>query len=224
MLRAWVIGGRRGIGKEITLELEHRDVFVMPTDETTVDVTSMFQLTKAFDDFKPNWIVYCAGVNKLMPAADFDEFEALNILDINALGFMRVIHLVAEARPHLQPRSVVAITSDAATRPMRNSMAYCASKAALTMAVRCAARELAPGVQVNAIAPGIIADTPMTEYTDQAVEAIRHWTPEQAMQYEAAGIPMGRRGTKEEIAHMTYRILDSVQYLTGAIIEINGGR
>jgi NAD(P)-dependent dehydrogenase (short-subunit alcohol dehydrogenase family) len=123
-----------------------------------------------------------------------------------------------------KPRSVVAISSDAATHPMRNSMAYCASKAALSIAVRCAARELAPHVQVNAIAPGPVSDTPMATAVDAQVLKIKNWTPEQYEEDIAKGIPMGRRGLKSEVARLTYSVLVSPQYLTGSIIEINGGR
>jgi NAD(P)-dependent dehydrogenase (short-subunit alcohol dehydrogenase family) len=224
MLRAWVIGGRRGIGKAITLELERHDIFVMASDETTVDARSVPQLAKAFDQFKPNWIVYCAGVNQLMPAHTFADADALNMMDINALGFMRVISLAAAAEAHLKPSSIVAISSDAARIPMRNSMAYCASKAALSMAVRCAARELAPAIRVNAIAPGVVEGTAMSEAIDRQVEAIKHWTTDEADQYLMTSVPMGRRAAMDEIAHMVYTTLDGPQYLTGSIIEVNGGR
>lgn len=221
MIKAWVIGGRRGIGKAITLELERHEVFVSPTDEDSVDVTSFMQLARAYENFQPNWIVYCAGVNKLMRAEEFDDFDGLAMLDINALGFMRVISL-ATRTPFTH--SIVAISSDAATHPMRNSMAYCASKAALSMAVRCAARELAPAIRVNAVAPGPVANTTMTEQVNEAVAAIKGWSAEQVEEDVRKGVPMRRRAYMEEVAHVVYTTLDGPEYLTGSIIEINGGR
>jgi NAD(P)-dependent dehydrogenase (short-subunit alcohol dehydrogenase family) len=222
--RAWVIGGRQGIGREITLELESHGCFVMPSAPNDVDVRSTRQLQYAFETFHPEWIVYCAGINKIMPARIFDEFEALDILDINALGFMRVMNIAAAAKPKDRPRSVVAIVSDAATRPMRNSMAYCASKAALAMAIRCAARELAPDIRVNGISPGVVEDTPMSNAIDLAVREANGWSEEEAKSYELSRIPMGRRALKSEVAAMVYGVLAGPQYLTGSIIEIAGGR
>lgn len=196
----------------------------MATDETFTDVTSTMELRRAYGDFSPKAIVYCAGVNKLMPAETFDEFEALNMLDINALGFMRVIHLIASDSKYHRATDVVAISSDAATHPMRNSMAYCASKAALNAAVRCAARELAPDIRVNAIAPGPIANTPMTKNVNEFVAKIKGWDAEQVEEDVRKNVPMGRRGFMEEVAQVTREVLYGPMYLTGAIIEINGGR
>lgn len=223
MARTWVIGGKQGIGQAITQGLEEQGGPVLPTDKE-VDVTSTMQLRDAYSDFRPDYIVYCAGINHLMPAATFDEFEALDILDINVLGFMRVIHLVAANQDMHKVRSIVAISSDAATHPMRNSMAYCASKAALNMAVRCAARELAPHVRVNAIAPGPVADTAMSAAVDRQVLEIKGWTHKNLEKDVAAGIPMGRRAMKSEIAEVVSRVLLFPQFATGMIIEVNGGR
>jgi NAD(P)-dependent dehydrogenase (short-subunit alcohol dehydrogenase family) len=142
------------------------------------------------------------------------------IYDVNVLGFMRVLR----AAVHTGCRSIVAISSDAATRPMRTSMAYCASKAALDMCVKCAARELAPEIRVNAVSPGMTLGTAMTEYIDKTVPAMRGWTPEEAWEYEHSQIPAGRRARPEEIAQVVYDVLVGPEYMTGSIVTINGGR
>jgi NAD(P)-dependent dehydrogenase (short-subunit alcohol dehydrogenase family) len=108
---------------------------------------------------------------------------------------------------------------------MRTSAIYCASKAALEMAVRVASRELAPlGWRVNAVAPGKVADTPMTSYVDQRVMEIRGWTEEQASEYERQSSPLGRMVTKEEVADVILNVLNGPQAQTGEIIAVNGGR
>lgn len=224
--RTWVIGGRRGIGQAITNILDNRDgAFVSATDEDDVNVTSMLQLTRHYATFKPHTIVYCAGINKLMPAGDsFDEFDAMNMLDINALGFIRVMALIGATEIGHRPINVVAITSDASRIPMRNSMAYCASKAALTMAVRCAARELAPHTSVNAVSPGTVARTSMTDSTDTQVEEIKGWKSGESRKKDNHSNPMGRRALPSEIASAVIMVLNAPHYMTGAIIEVNGGR
>jgi NAD(P)-dependent dehydrogenase (short-subunit alcohol dehydrogenase family) len=124
------------------------------------------------------------------------------------------------------PAKIICISSDASTHPMRGSTLYCSSKAALDHAVRCAARELSPdGWVINAINPGKIDDTKMTEYIDSTVPGFRKWTPEEAYEREASQIPMGRRGTKEEIANLVYSILTTdCDYMNGSIIAVNGAR
>jgi NAD(P)-dependent dehydrogenase (short-subunit alcohol dehydrogenase family) len=121
-------------------------------------------------------------------------------------------------------RTIVAVSSDAAERPMRTSIAYCASKAALNMAVKVAARELAPEIRVNAVSPGMVSGTAMTEYIDDVVPEIRRWTPEAAARYEQSQIPAGRRATKDEVADLVYHTLCGPEYMTGSILTLNGGR
>ncbi len=70
------------------------------------------------------------------------------------------------------------------------------------------ARELAPDIPVNAIAPGPIN----TEIIDQ-----------QTKDMLARIIPLGRIATPEEIAHAVVFVAEN-DYLTGSVIDINGGR
>ncbi len=76
------------------------------------------------------------------------------------------------------------------------------------------ARELAPyGINVNAVAPGVI-ETEMT----------RTITGGDWNQYLAT-IPMGRVGTAVEVAKVTvFLASDESSYLTGEIIDVNGGQ
>jgi NAD(P)-dependent dehydrogenase (short-subunit alcohol dehydrogenase family) len=221
MAKVWIIGGNQGIGEVIREELRQHSS-VLSTSELDADVRSSRDLQRTYLNFTPDHIVYVAGINKLMPATKFNEFDALDIMDVNVLGFMRVIKIVA-ANPGIT-QSIVAISSDAGTRPMRNSMAYCASKAALNMAVRCAARELAPGVQINAVAPGVVADTPHTDAVDEQVERIKGWPKGGAEAADQANTPMGRRASKQEIAEVVALLLNAPAYLTGEIVLVNGGK
>lgn len=95
-------------------------------------------------------------------------------------------------------------------RPRRRFAAYAMSKAALTQMVECLARELAPQVRVNAIAPGVVAwpdDTP----------------PDERQRYESR-IPLGRPGTPEDAAKLVRWLVLDATYITGEIIRLDGGR
>lgn len=216
----WVIGGTSGIGRSVAAMLNGRGDEAIATG-TEVDVRDR----RAMDDFYRkagpfDAVVYSAGINRLMWTAMIDDVAAADILNTNTVGFMRLLRTITDS----ECRSVVAISSDAATRPMRTSMAYCASKAALDMCVRCAARELAPHVRVNAVSPGMTDYTEMTRYIDMMVPQIRGWSVEKAAEYERSQIPMARRATPEEIARVVLSVLDGPEYLTGSIITVNGGR
>jgi 3-oxoacyl-[acyl-carrier protein] reductase len=90
---------------------------------------------------------------------------------------------------------------------------YSAAKAGLIGLTKAAARELARrGITVNAVAPGFI-ETPMTAVlTEQQSAAM------------LAQIPLGRRGTAEDIAQaVKFLASDAAGYITGHVLDVNGG-
>ena len=93
-------------------------------------------------------------------------------------------------------------------------ISYAAAKGAINNAVRGWAREFAPrGITVNAIAPGIIRTRIHQDGTD----------PDE---YERLieRIPLGRDGTPEDCVGLVLLLTsDEGSYITGQIIEVNGG-
>lgn len=168
-------------------------------------------------------IVYAAGVNRLQWIPEVTQANMADIFAVNVFGFVTLMG----AHERLWPNhigSAVAVVSDAARVPMRTSVEYCSSKAALAMAIKCMARELAPRWQVNGVAPGIVHDTDMTRYIDDTVPEIRGWSMEQSLAYERSMIPTGRRAFKSEIAEGIDMMLNGPQQMTGVILEIAGGK
>jgi pteridine reductase len=96
-------------------------------------------------------------------------------------------------------------------RPLRDHSVYCAAKAGLIMLTRALARELAPQVRVNAIAPGPVL-----------------W-PEAGMEPELeqkiiARTPLGRAGSPQDIARAALFFAREAPYVTGQILAVDGGR
>ncbi len=91
---------------------------------------------------------------------------------------------------------------------------YCASKAGVQNLTRTLAFELAPhGINVNAVAPGII-DTPM--FSERDMQRLRAKYLDH--------IPLGRVGKPEDIAPLvTFLVTDAACYITGQTIHVNGG-
>lgn len=238
MSKTWVIGGTSGIGAAVCDELRQRairsqlqsgDVGHLASWSLCItgeerDVTRASSLADYIERHKPfDEVVYCVGIQRLGFLGDDIEDDVRDIFAANVLGFINVLD---KLRGHqgTHPLSVVAIVSDASRVPMRSSIAYCASKAALYQAIRVAARETAPTWRVNGVSPGIVADTPMTRQLDRDVLAQRGWTAEQAAEYEASLIPMRRRALPQEVAHVIADVLRGPQYMTGSIVEITGGK
>ncbi|NRQ42057.1 pteridine reductase [Rheinheimera sp. YQF-2] len=100
-----------------------------------------------------------------------------------------------------------------AERPLLGHSIYCMAKAALLMMTKSLARELAPTIRVNGIAPGAILwpDTTTTPLAEQDKAAI------------LAQIPLQRLGATSDIAQ-TLLFLLQAPYITGQIIAVDGGR
>lgn len=221
MTRTLMIGGNSGIGLTTAELIGPVDLYTPEVHE--LDVRSDFSVNNYLGDRQEfDEVVYCAGIQVIESIGRLSS-AALDIIDVNYIGFLRVINRLAQEQPE-HPTSIVAIVSDASRVAMRGSIAYCSSKAALAHAIRCTAREMAPHWRVNGVSPGVVEDTPMTAYIDETVPKIRKWSPEKARDYERSMIPMGRRGRKYEVARVIESVLRGPEYMTGSIVEITGGK
>ena len=90
---------------------------------------------------------------------------------------------------------------------------YAMSKAALAEMVRSLARELAPRVRVNAVAPGVALWPESGPDADTAMH-----------NSYLSKVPLARAGTPEECADVVRWLALEATYLTGEIIRIDGGR
>ncbi|MGH8051918.1 MAG: pteridine reductase [Arenimonas sp.] len=117
------------------------------------------------------------------------------------------------ATPHLQASkgSIVNIIDIYAERPLQQHTVYCMAKAALAMMTQSLAKELAPHVRVNAIAPGAILwpDAGKSESEKNAI---------------LANTPLQRAGSSEEISEAVRWLIQDASYSTGQTIRIDGGR
>jgi pteridine reductase len=95
-------------------------------------------------------------------------------------------------------------------RPMLEYVNYSTTKAALWNATLGLARELAPHVRVNAIAPGV-------------VDWARGTTAEEQQKY-LRRVPLARAGTPGDVAATIHFLCTTGTYITGQIIRIDGGR
>jgi NAD(P)-dependent dehydrogenase (short-subunit alcohol dehydrogenase family) len=165
-------------------------------------------------------IIYSVGVNRLDWLQDIDIRDMTAMYEINVGGLVRVLQACPEAK------RVVVVGSDAAWRPMRTSLAYCASKAALEMAVKVIARERASDdFAINIVAPGMTNDTEMTKYVDERVLEVRGWSQSYAREYEASQRGNTRRAEPYEVAEVVLSTLTlDTPYLNGATIAVNGAR
>jgi 3-oxoacyl-[acyl-carrier protein] reductase len=109
--------------------------------------------------------------------------------------------------------NIVNVSSVSGIRPMAGQVNYAAAKAGVIGFTKSLAKEVAPyNIRVNAVAPGFIE----TDMTAQLTEKFR----EKAV----TSIPLGRYGTAEEVAQsVLFLVGDGSRYITGQVIQIDGG-
>jgi 3-oxoacyl-[acyl-carrier protein] reductase len=143
-----------------------------------------------------------------MKRADWDDVLATNLTG----AFLLTQALLG---PMLKNRwgRIINISSVVGRTGQAGQVNYAASKAGLIGLTRSLAREVASrGITVNAVAPGYI-ETPMTQVLDEKQRT--------AM---IAQIPLGRPGTDREIAQsVAFLASDAAAYITGHVLDVNGG-
>lgn len=96
-------------------------------------------------------------------------------------------------------------------RPLRQHTVYCMAKAALIMLTQSLAKELAPEVRVNAVAPGAVL-----------------WPEQGKAEHEKAAMlaatPLQRAGDPDDVAEAVRWLLQDARYSTGQVIRVDGGR
>ncbi len=133
--------------------------------------------------------------------------------DLIGTNLRAPLFLSQAALPHLRASGgvIVNLIDIHAIRPLRDHAVYGAAKAGLSMLTRALARDLAPAVRVNGIAPGAVLwpDDGIAESTRDSI--VRQ-------------IPMKRAGTPEDIAGCVLYLVRDASYVTGQVIVVDGGR
>jgi pteridine reductase len=133
--------------------------------------------------------------------------------DLMGTNLRAPLFLSQAAAPHLQAREglILNIADIHGLRPLRYHTVYSPAKAGLIMLTQSLARELAPRVRVNAIAPGPV-EFPEKGLTEEMKQAIIDKTL------------LKRRGSPDDIARAALFFASEAPYVTGQILAIDGGR
>jgi gluconate 5-dehydrogenase len=132
---------------------------------------------------------------------------------LNVVGTFICVKAVAPEMLARGGGSVVNIGSMAAYSAARGMASYGATKAAVNSLTKSMARELAPDIRVNVVAPGHI-DTPRTNARRDPAKRAR----------QLAETPMGRYGTPDDVAGaVIYLASPAASWVTGEVIRIAGG-
>lgn len=147
------------------------------------------------------------------PVAEISEADWSDLVGSNMKA---PLFLAQAAMAHLQKTRgcIINLVDIHAERPMKNHTVYCMAKAANAMMVKSLARELAPAVRVNGVAPGAI----------EWPESVDNNATEEVRQKILERIPLQRKGEFDDIAKTICFLVNDAPYITGQIIAVDGGR
>jgi pteridine reductase len=234
---ALVTGGAKRVGRAIVERLAHAGFDVAFTYLTSESDAA--ELRSQLESNGSNALAIKADLTHAQRAADTitrafaGRFDRLDVLvnsaslyepapldktDLVLSRRMMAIHfesplLLCQAFAPLLRRSkghVVNMLDLLAERPWPQYVAYCASKAALWNLTLSLARELAPDVTVNGIAPGVVEWPP--DY------------PESEQQKYLKRVPLARAGSPRDVAETVHFLATAGDYVTGQVIRLDGGR
>jgi 3-oxoacyl-[acyl-carrier protein] reductase len=156
-------------------------------------------------------LVNNAGILQEVPLGEVSSDHIDRMFAVNVRG---AIIVTREVLPHLgEGGRIINIASELAYLGRAGASVYCATKAALLGLTRSWARELAPSILVNAVAPGP-TDTPLLGF-DQLSDSQR------ALETTH---PLGRIGRPEEIASaVVFLAGPESTFFTGQCLGANGG-
>ena len=134
--------------------------------------------------------------------------------DLIGTNLQAPLFLAQAAAPSLRKAggAIVNIADIHADRPLKGYVVYSIAKAGLIGLTRSLARELAPEVRVNAVAPG-----PVLWPDDESFDEL-------SRQRIISHTPLKREGTPEDIAGAVHYLLVDASYVTGQTLNVDGGR
>lgn len=229
---ALVTAGNKGIGQAIVIRLAKEGYKVYASARSMEKIEETMELCKDYDvepiifdvrDYDDlmgkiralghlDAVVNAAGLSiakKTIEELDITDWT--EILDTNVKGYFFVIKAAIDNME--AGGAIVNITSGAAkTGGGFVSIPYSSSKGAINSLTISVARDLAPrGIRVNAVSPGFVASD-MLKLNGKPFD------------YYPDVIPLHRLGKPEDIANMVYYLVsDESSFMTGQIIEVNGG-
>jgi NAD(P)-dependent dehydrogenase (short-subunit alcohol dehydrogenase family) len=185
-----VVGSRPGsLGSAVRDILQNKGLRVVTAGVSGemfhLDVTDDHRAKQILLDVRPAQVVCTVGINESFSLRADGLWEGMHKhIAVNYIGVIALLQHWVSMLAHTEvglmpgPKQFVAISSNSAQIARRQSIPYCASKAALSMALRCAARELAgEGMLVYGYEPGLLAGTPMTAGSADAFPGPLHRMP-----------------------------------------------
>ncbi|MDE7246876.1 MAG: SDR family NAD(P)-dependent oxidoreductase [Lachnospiraceae bacterium] len=174
------------------------------------DVHAVNRLFSQIDDL--TLLVNNAGISHIGLLHEMSVEEWQNLMDVNLNALFYTCRLAIPMMLKRHAGKIINISSVWGNTGASMEVAYSASKGGVNAFTKALAKELAPsGIQVNAIACGVIDTQMNSSFSMEEMEQLR------------SEIPADRIGQSREVAELLLSLLRSPSYLTGQIITLDGG-
>ncbi len=210
-----VVGARQGgLGAYVADAARRAGYVTMTAGPEGCDVK--FDITNEIDIWNAvkmvfDHVVCTAGIN--LPGTTKYLWNLETQVEVNFISVAKLLDEWIHFKPLHKLGHFVAISSNSARIPRSQSGGYCASKAALEMYLRCAARERAKeNVAIYAYSPGWIIGTPMSKAVLQRL-----------LEEPPHRIPSGKGIEPTDLAQMIVNNLKTGRMLNGCIVPADGG-
>ncbi len=160
-------------------------------------------------------LVNCAGTRNFQPLIEVPDEEIDRMFEVNIKSFYFAAREAAKVMVPQRSGHILMMGSTSGHRARPDRTLYCGTKGAMELFTKSLAMELGHyGIQVNCIAPGLVA----TGRTANRIED----DPERYKE-RVKGIALGRMGTAESIAAATVFLVSSENdFMSGAVVSIDG--
>jgi len=183
-----------------------------------VDIKDFEAVKQWIDDVKQDMggidiLVNNAGVvlDKALMLMSAEEWRF--VIETNLNGMFNATRACIVSLLKQKSGHIVQISSISGIAGLARQTNYCASKGGMNAFTKSLAKEVAGyGVRVNAIAPGYIDTDIMSQFSEKQLADIKKT------------VPLGRLGSAEEVAAcVRFLVSDAAKYITGQIIQMDGG-
>ncbi len=180
------------------------------------DVSDVESVNRAIDIAKKRFskidiLINNAGISKSGLFIDMTDEEWREVFSVNVNGVYNTTKAVLPDMLSRGDGAIINVASVWGEIGASMETAYSASKAAVIGFTKALAKEIAmSGVRVNAVAPGAIDTDMLKSYTQSEIKDL------------CDEIPMGRLGSPEEVAQAILFLAQN-KYITGSVLDINGG-
>ena len=174
------------------------------------DVEAVNRVFSQIDDL--TLLVNNAGISHIGLLHEMTPEEWQAVMDVNLNALFYTCRLAVPMMLKRHAGRIINISSVWGNVGASMEVAYSASKGGVNAFTRALAKELAPsGIQVNAIACGVIDTAMNSAFSEEDLESLR------------AEIPADRIGQPSEVARLLLALAEAPDYLTGQIITLDGG-